>query len=168
MSPPESRIPPPSPPDARVEAPLDARSGRQPQVLDQTLSPGTPRRSQRRSIDVLSEKGIEFLIRLCGISAIIFVFAIFFFVFREGAPMLSKLDLQKFVFTPYWYPTSLAQPRYGVGALIIGTLSVTVLAMVIAVPFGLGAAIFVSEFCGRKTKEVLKVTIELLAAEKSA
>jgi phosphate transport system permease protein len=51
-----------------------------------------------------------------------------------------------------------------VGALIVGTLSVTGLAMVIAVPFGLGAAVFVSEFCSGKAKETLKVVIELLAA----
>jgi phosphate transport system permease protein len=54
--------------------------------------------------------------------------------------------------------------RYGALALIAGTFSVTLLAMVIAVPFGLGAAIFVSEFCGPRLKETLKVVIELLAA----
>jgi phosphate transport system permease protein len=104
------------------------------------------------------------LIRICGFSAILFVFAIFYFVFREGAPMLGKLDLGKFLFTQTWYPTSTGNPRYGVLALIAGTFSVTFLAMAIAVPFGLGAAVFVSEFCGRKTKETLKIVIELLAA----
>jgi phosphate transport system permease protein len=123
-----------------------------------------PVRPRRSRIEVMAEQGIEWLIRLCGVSAIVFVFAIFFFVFREGAPILGKLDVAKFLFTPYWYPTSLGNPRYGVGALILGTFSVTALAMVIAVPFGLGAAIFVSEFCGRRTKETLKVVIELLAA----
>jgi phosphate transport system permease protein len=48
--------------------------------------------------------------------------------------------------------------------LIAGTFSVTALAMLIAVPFGLGAAIFISEFCGPKLKETLKIVIELLAA----
>jgi phosphate transport system permease protein len=123
-----------------------------------------PTRPQRRPLEVVSEKVLELLIRACGISAIIFVFAIFFFVFREGAPMLAKLDLGKFLFTQTWYPTSLGTPRYGVGALVVGTFSVTVLAMVFAVPFGLGAAVFVSEFCGNKTRETLKITIELLAA----
>src|SRR5688572_28802439 len=122
------------------------------------------KRPQRRAHEVAAEKGIELLIRVCGISAIVFVFAIFFFVFREGAPILAKLDWGKFLLTPYWYPTSLGNPRYGVGALIIGTFSVTVLAMILAVPFGLGAAIFVSEFCGQKLKETLKIVIELLAA----
>jgi phosphate transport system permease protein len=54
--------------------------------------------------------------------------------------------------------------RYGALALIAGTASVTALAMLIAVPFGIGAAIFISEFCGPRAKETLKITIELLAA----
>src|SRR6266536_3647245 len=97
------------------------------------MAPGL--RAQRRRWEILCEGGIELLIRLCGISAIVFVFAIFFFVFREGAPLLPRLDLQKFLFTPHWHPTSLGQPRYGVGALILGTLSVTGLSMALAVPF---------------------------------
>jgi phosphate transport system permease protein len=121
-------------------------------------------RRQRRQWEVLAEKLIETLIRACGLSAIVFIFAIFFFVFREALPVLRKLDLGKFLFTPYWYPTSLGTPRFGVGALILGTLSVTLVSMAIAVPFGLGAAIFVSEFCGPRLKETLKIVIELLAA----
>ena len=113
---------------------------------------------------MIGEKVIESLIRLCGMSAIFFVFAIFFFVFREGAPIIGKLDLGKFLFTTAWHPTSMNQARYGVGALIVGTFSVTALAMLMAVPFGLGAAVFVSEFCGKKLKETLKIVIELLAA----
>jgi phosphate transport system permease protein len=112
---------------------------------------------------LLAERGVELLIRLCGISAIVFVFGIFFFVFREAAPYLPQLDPGKFLFSSDWYPSD-DPAHYGVGALIIGTLSVTFLAMAIAVPFGLGAAIFVSEFCGPRTKETLKIVIELLAA----
>lgn len=124
----------------------------------------TTKRVSESETSMFGEKLIEFVIRLCGISAILFVFAIFFFVFREGAPMLAKLDLGKFFFTKTWYPTSANTPRYGVGALIVGTFSVTAVAMMIAVPFGLGAAVFVSEFCGKRLKEILKVLIELLAA----
>ncbi|MBN1652383.1 MAG: phosphate ABC transporter permease subunit PstC [Deltaproteobacteria bacterium] len=113
----------------------------------------------------IGEAVIENLIRLCGISAVLFVFGIFLFVFREGAGFLfDGLDIEKFLFTTEWYPTSRSNVRYGVGALIVGTFSVTVLAMAIAVPFGLGAAIFVSEFCGKKLREALKIVIELLAA----
>ena len=135
----------------------------QPQVAP---APARPKRirQQRGVMAVLGERAIEALIYLCGISAIIFVFGIFFFVFREGAPFLAKLKISEFLFSTEWFPTSQTQTKFGVGALIVGTLSVTFLAMFIAVPFGVGAAIFVSEFCTGKTKETLKVVIELLAA----
>lgn len=109
---------------------------------------------------------LEWLIRLCGVSAIVFVFGIFFFVFREGASFLfsDRFSLWEFFTSVEWYPTSPTNVRYGALALIIGTFSVTALAMVIAVPFGIGAAIFVSEFCSLRVKETLKIVIELLAA----
>lgn len=112
-----------------------------------------------------SESVIDVYISLCGISSIIFVFGIFFFVFKEGAGFLfSGLNVWEFLTSEAWYPTSLNNKRYGTFALILGTLSVTVLAMLIAVPFGLGAAIFVSEFCSPKLKETFKIVIEFLAA----
>lgn len=112
-----------------------------------------------------SEPLVEWLIRLCGWSAIFFVAAIFFFVFREGAPSLfGMLDLGEFLGSPNWRPGSAVRAQYGTLALMVGTLSVTVLAMVLAVPLGLGAAVYVSEFSGPRTKETLKVVIELLAA----
>lgn len=125
---------------------------------------GARPRQRRGRAAALGERAIEALIYLCGFSAILFVFGIFFFVLREGVGFLPRLNLGEFLFSIQWFPTSQTQPKYGVGALILGTLSVTALAIVIAVPFGLGAAVFVSEFCTGKAKETLKVVIELLAA----
>lgn len=111
------------------------------------------------------EPVIEVIVHVCGFSAVFFVFAIFFFVFREGAEFLfHRLDLGQFLGSIEWYPSSQSNVRYGALALIIGTASVTVMSMAIAVPFGLGGAIFVSEFCSGRVREVLKVVIELLAA----
>lgn len=148
-----------------------------------------PKKTGRGPVSIVGEKAIEMLIRICGISAVIFVFGIFFFVFREAVPLFFEkskaaqeqsaaverheddhrpaekvFSLKEFLTSKEWYPTSQSNVRFGVWALIVGTLSVTVLAMVIAVPFGLGAAVFVSEFCGGKIKETLKIVIELLAA----
>ena len=125
-----------------------------------------PAKPTRSVWALYGEKALEWVIRLCGISAIVFVLSIFYFVFAKAAPVLftSEFSLSEFLFSTKWYPTSEVNVRYGVFALIIGTLSVTALAMLIAVPFGLGAAIFVSEFCGPKLKETLKIVIELLAA----
>ena len=121
--------------------------------------------SSRHRVETFAESLIEGLIRLCGISAIVFVFGIFFFVFREGSQLLFHgFNFREFFGSQEWYPSSESHVRYGVLALIAGTVSVTALAMALAVPFGIGAAIFISEFCGPRAKESLKVTIELLAA----
>lgn len=109
---------------------------------------------------------IENLIRLCGLSSVAFVFGIFFFVFREGSGQLigGKLDMWAFLAGVEWNPGSSVRALYGALPLIAGTLSVTVLAMVIAVPLGLGGAVFISEFCSPFWKETLKILIEFLAA----
>ena len=88
---------------------------------------------------------MELAIKICGWLAIVFVFAIFFFVFREGAPALfGALDIKEFLTSANWRPESTIRPQFGILALITGTASVTALAMVISVPTGFGAAIFVS------------------------
>ena len=121
--------------------------------------------SLTRRLSSLSEPLVEWTIRICGWSAIFFVFAIFFFVFREAAPALfGQLDLTEFFTSVSWRPDSRIRPQFGILALIAGTASVTLLAMVIAVPAGLAAAVFVSEFCGPRLRETLKIVIELLAA----
>jgi phosphate transport system permease protein len=124
------------------------------------------RRAVRPAWAVYGEKALTVLIYLCGISAIVFVLSIFFFVFKEAFPILASkhFSITQFLFSEQWYPTSELNKRYGVLAMLAGTFSVTILAMVIAVPFGLGAAIYISEFCTPKVRETLKIIIELLAA----
>jgi len=112
-----------------------------------------------------TEPAVEWLILLCGWSAILLVFGIFFFVFREALPMLSgKLNLTEFFTSPEWRPTAEPEPHYGILALLLGTLAVTSLAMLMAVPLGLGAAVYISEFSSGRVRETLKVLIEMLAA----
>jgi phosphate transport system permease protein len=113
----------------------------------------------------LLERAIEGVVVLCGLSAIFFVVAIFLFVFLSGADfMLHRLDWREFLTSSEWYPTSVTNKRYGTLALFAGTVSVTALAMLIAVPFGLGTAVFISEFTRGAVKETLKIVVELLAA----
>jgi phosphate transport system permease protein len=108
---------------------------------------------------------IECAIRICGWSGIVFVFAIFLFVVHEGAPAIATtIDVREFFTSASWRPDSVVRAQYGILALLVGTASVTALAVLIAVPAGFGAAIFLSEFCRPKTRETLKIVIELLAA----
>ena len=128
--------------------------------------PAKPERPARSWWAVVTERALEVLMRLAGISAIVFVLAIFFFVFREALPVLysDNFNLTQFLFSTEWYPTSATNVRYGILALMVGTACVSGLAVLIAVPFSLGPAIFISEFCRPKLKEALKIVIELLAA----
>jgi phosphate transport system permease protein len=100
-----------------------------------------------------------------GISAIIFILGIFVFITKEGLGfIINTMDLKEFFLSQAWRPTSESNPTYGAMALILGTASVTGLAMVVSVPFSLGAAIFIGEFATGKLRESLKILVELLAA----
>jgi len=100
-----------------------------------------------------------------GISAIIFIIGIFVFITKEGFGFLSgTFDFGEFFGSPRWRPTSDHNPTYGALALIAGTGAVTGLAVLLSVPFSLGAAIYIAEFAQGRTQEILKVMVELLAA----
>ena len=120
---------------------------------------------QRTKWKAFYEGLIEWIIRICGISAVIFVFAIFIFVFWEGKGLLfsGNFSVWELLTSEKWDPTH-EPASFGAARIILGTFSVAILAMTIAVPFSLGGAIFISEFCGTRLKEILKVVIELLAA----
>jgi ABC-type phosphate transport system permease subunit len=68
------------------------------------------------------EPVFELLIRTCGWSAILFVAAIFIFVFVEAAPGLKHLNFSEFLTSSNWRPTSQVREQYGILALVVGTL----------------------------------------------
>ena len=118
----------------------------------------------RRDLDWYVDKAVAILVFLGGISAIVFILGIFVFITREGLGFITDtLDFNEFFGDPAWRPTS-DNPTYGALALVTGTASVTGLAMLISVPFSLGAAIYIAEFATGRTREILKVLVELLAA----
>ena len=126
-----------------------------------SIDPGFDRLNRDWYID----KAVQLIVFIGGISAIIFIIGIFVFITKEGFGFLiGDFNFREFFFSPNWRPTSETKPTYGILALIAGTASVTGLAMLIAIPFSLGAAIFIAEFATGKTREFLKVTVELLAA----
>ncbi len=119
----------------------------------------------RRNADWYIDKGVQVLVFIGGISAIIFIIGIFVFITREGFGFIvHTLELPDFFTSPRWRPTSEYKATYNILAMIAGTASVTGLAMIVAIPFSLGAAIFIGEFATGKTRESLKVLVELLAA----
>ena len=118
-----------------------------------------------RNLEWFIDKAVQVLVFICGISSIVFVLGIFVFVTKEGLGFIfDTFDFGEFFGSTRWRPTSEWKPTYGILALIVGTASVTGLAMIVAIPFSLGAAIYIAEFAKGKTRETLKVLVELLAA----
>ena len=132
------------------------------------MAASTPQRLpdlDRRDRAWFVDQGVRWFVFVGGISAIVFIIGIFVFVTKEGLPFLTgEMDFGDFFTSPRWRPTSEQNPTYGALALIVGTASVTGLAMLVAVPFSLGAAIFIAEFATGRTREILKLLVELLAA----
>jgi len=98
------------------------------------------------------------LIQASGYSAIIFVLLIFFFLLREGLPTLGEVELKSLA-SIRWYPI---ENYFGLLPLISGSLIVTLGAALIAVPFGIGTAVYISEIAPRWMREILKPLVELL------
>ncbi|MCX6036088.1 MAG: phosphate ABC transporter permease subunit PstC [Chloroflexi bacterium] len=101
---------------------------------------------------------ITAVVKTCGYSAIVFVLLIFFFLLREGLPALAEVKLSDLL-TTRWYPI---ENHFGILPLLTGSLIVTVGAMLIAIPFGIGTAVFLSEIAPRWLREILKPLVELL------
>ena len=97
-------------------------------------------------------------IKASGYSAILFVALIFYFLLREGLPTLVEVQLDN-LFSTRWYPI---ENHFGILPLITGSLIITLGAGLVAVPFGIGTAIFISEIAPRWAREFLKPLVELL------
>jgi len=105
-----------------------------------------------------SENLITGLIKVIGYSAILFVGLIFYFLISEGLPALTEVPISEFLKTR-WYPI---EDYYGLLPLLVGSLVVTVGALIIAIPSGLLTAVYIAEVASPRTKEFLKPLVELL------
>ncbi len=97
-----------------------------------------------------TETLITAIIKTCGYSAVVFVLLIFFFLLRQGVPALAEVKIGN-LFSTRWYPI---EDHFGILPLITGSVIVTVIAMLIAIPFGIGTAVFLigncaDDGCGR-------------------
>jgi phosphate transport system permease protein len=99
------------------------------------------------------------LIRVAGYSAIGFVALIFYFLMSEGLPTLGEVPAGDLA-SARWYPI---EDYYGILPLFGGSIIVTIGAALIAIPVGLGTAIFIAEIAPRWAREILKPLVEVLA-----
>ncbi|WP_029460351.1 phosphate ABC transporter permease subunit PstC [Solidesulfovibrio alcoholivorans] len=115
----------------------------------------------------LSRKAKDNLIRniffLTALSSIVALALIMIYLFVEGLPIFKVVSVTDFLFGNLWYPTS-DPPDFGIFPLIVASLAVTALSSAIAIPLGVMTAIYLSEIASRKTRDLFKPVVELLAA----
>lgn len=102
---------------------------------------------------------INLIIKASGYSSILIVMLIFLFLMREGLPALANVSLGS-LFGVRWYPI---ESYYGILPLIFGSLVVTAGALLIAIPFGVGTSVYISEIAPPWLNNIVKPVIEILA-----
>ncbi|HXV43984.1 MAG TPA: phosphate ABC transporter permease subunit PstC, partial [Anaerolineae bacterium] len=107
----------------------------------------------------LSEFLVESIVKVLGFSTIGFVVLIFFFLLREGLPTFTEVEWPNLLGVR-WYPTF---DLFGLTPLLLGSILVTVVAILIALPLGVASAVFVREVAPAWVRDILKPLIEVLA-----
>ena len=105
---------------------------------------------------------IERAIQAAGVTAILFVVAIFAFLLKDALPAFRETAIGELLGGKRWSPTA-EPPKFGLLPLILGSLYVTFGALVLAVPLGVGCAMLISEVAPKWMREVLKPGVEVLA-----
>lgn len=105
-------------------------------------------------------KFVERVLLLLALSSISSLVIITIFIFMEGLPLIFHTGIKDFIFSTHWAPT---KGYFGIGAMIVSSILVTLGAMVLGVPLGLACAIVLAEFCSERLRRLLKPTLELLA-----
>ncbi len=108
------------------------------------------------------EKIFKSITYIASLFTIVFLFGIIASIFYEGLPIFDTVKIKDFLFKTAWHPTH-EKADFGILSLIIGSFYVTLGALIIAIPLGLGSAIYISEIASSRIKEILKPVIELLA-----
>jgi phosphate transport system permease protein len=125
--------------------------------------PDLPIASKRPALSsLIKEQAIKTVFFITAFFAVIVVVFILLFLVQDGYPIFIDYGTIPFLFGETWAPTAM-EPLYGILPLIVGTLLVTLGAIVFAVPLSIGCAIYISELASPRVKNVLKPAIELLA-----
>jgi phosphate transport system permease protein len=111
----------------------------------------------------VADSVVRAIIGINGWSAIIILAAIAIFLGYGGIRALNEVGFWRMLTGLEWYPT-IAEPRFGFVPLILGSIAVTLTALLLSMPISVAAALFISEFAGGRVKEVSKSIIEFMAA----
>ena len=111
-------------------------------------------KSRNRKGKKVVEKIIPIALFLAAAISVLTTFGIVFTLIFETFEFFQRVSLTDYLFGTEWFPFSGNEPLYGILPLIIGTLKLHLLPLLVAVPFGLGAAIYLSEYASEKARRI--------------
>lgn len=106
------------------------------------------------------EKALETIFLACALSSVLIIALIFVFIISNGLPIFLKQGPVSFIFGQSWKPDF---DIYGIFPLIVGSVVITILALVLALPLGLGCAILIAEVAPTWVRNILRPAIDTLA-----
>ncbi len=105
------------------------------------------------------DRNIKYLVLVCASTSFIILAAIAIFTFKEALPAFQKVGVTDFIFGTTWRPT---MGEFGILPMIVGSLAVTLGAMVLAIPLGLGCAVLLAEVAPHRITRLLRPAVEIL------
>jgi len=113
----------------------------------------------RRSVDA----GMRALFGCVASLTVVLLIGMFLFLLWNGVDTFREVSFGDFLMHADWNPSSAVRPTWGILGLLLGTLMVSLGALVIALPFGLALAIYLSQIASPRVREVLKPVVEMIA-----
>lgn len=108
----------------------------------------------------LKEKIMKLVFLMAATASIAAAALICIFLFKSGIPAIAEIGIVDFIFGREWRP---ANDIYGIFPMIVGSIYVTVGALILGVPIGILTAVYMVEFCSKKLYKVMKPAINLMA-----
>lgn len=109
------------------------------------------------------EKWMPKFLFITAFISVLVTIGIVFTLIVETIEFFTRISFWDYITGTEWMPFSSSSPTYGILPLIVGTLKVTAIAIVVAVPLGLAVAIYLSEYASEKSRKLIKPILEVLA-----
>lgn len=135
---------------------MSARAGKQ-SIQDMIAQ------SRNKKGKIIIEKAMPIVLLVTALVSILTTIGIVFTLIFETFEFFQRVSITDFLFGTEWLPFSGNDPLYGILPLVMGTLKVTLIAVIVAVPLGIASAIYLSEYASDNVRRIIKPILEVLA-----
>jgi len=132
-------------------------------TVSRPAGPALEEELRKRTFKRPVESGIIALLTLCGVLSFVITALIIVTLFSETVSFFGEVPIQDFLFSTKWQALIEPNTHFGIWGLVAGTANIVLWSMVFALPLGLAAAIYLSEYAKPRTRKTLKPILEALA-----